>query len=143
LVYALYGIFLFLSLAASRSSFRLLDRLARPRPGPDHLPVLILGAGDAGELALRWLLANPALGYDPVGFLDDDPFRIGRSIHGVEVFGRLERLNELLAEGRVRGVILAGIEPASPAGQSAAAACAAHDCWLRSLRLEFELVEKS
>ena len=142
LVYALYGIFLFLSLTASRSSFRLLDRLARRRPGAQGASVLILGAGDAGELALRWLLANPGLGYAAVGFLDDDPFRIGRSIHGVEVLGRLAMLDELLNARRAQGVILAGIEPASPAGQAAAAVCAAHGCWLRSLRLEFELIEK-
>jgi len=38
--------------------------------------LLIVGAGDAGEKALRELNDNPRLHYNIVGFLDDDPTKV-------------------------------------------------------------------
>jgi FlaA1/EpsC-like NDP-sugar epimerase len=49
--------------------------------------LLIVGAGDAGEIILREIGQNPRLGYDPVCFVDDDPNKLKRKIHGVTVLG--------------------------------------------------------
>jgi len=49
--------------------------------------VLIVGAGDGGQLVLREILRNPALGLTPVGFVDDDPLKRGQRIDGVKVLG--------------------------------------------------------
>jgi len=49
---------------------------------------LIYGAGDGGELLLRELLNNRALKYSPVGFIDDDPAKSGKLIHGLKVLRR-------------------------------------------------------
>ncbi len=57
--------------------------------------VLIIGAGDAGELVLRELRNNARLGYAPVGFIDDDTYKHGRKIHGVPVFGGREAITEV------------------------------------------------
>jgi FlaA1/EpsC-like NDP-sugar epimerase len=70
--------------------------------------VLIIGAGDAGEMAARWILMNPELNYRPVGFLDDDPYIAGRQIHGVVVLGKVVQLEDMLLRHRIAGVILAG-----------------------------------
>jgi FlaA1/EpsC-like NDP-sugar epimerase len=137
----LFGIYLFLGLAATRSSFRLLDLFSARRIQARQVRVLILGAGDAGEMALRWVLMRPELNYRPVGLLDEDPFMHGRQIHGVKVLGGLERLDELLEEHKVAGVILAGVDPGAPAGQQLRSICRKSNCWVRNLRLEFELVE--
>jgi UDP-GlcNAc:undecaprenyl-phosphate/decaprenyl-phosphate GlcNAc-1-phosphate transferase len=139
---ALFAFFLFLGLASSRSSFRLLDRLAWQRPQQDGQQVLIIGAGDFGEMALRWMLMNPALKFRPVGFLDPDPFLVGRQIHGVEVLGSIEKLPEVLKRYPAAGIILA--LPPSQAEQSEALAyqCRQHNRWVRSLRLEFEPVDE-
>ncbi|MDX1435876.1 MAG: hypothetical protein R3335_03630, partial [Anaerolineales bacterium] len=73
-VFVLYGIFLFAGLVASRFSFRIFDRVyGRQATRGQESKVLILGAGDAGEMALRWMLMNPSFGYRPIGFIDDDP----------------------------------------------------------------------
>ncbi|MGZ7040208.1 MAG: nucleoside-diphosphate sugar epimerase/dehydratase, partial [Thermoanaerobaculia bacterium] len=56
---------------------RLLARTMRPRsrrrgraePGR---PALIVGAGDTAKLVAKELIANPALGFEPIGFVDDD-----------------------------------------------------------------------
>ncbi len=137
---AFFSFFLFLGLAASRSSFRLLDRLVKRRPQQDEQPVLIIGAGDAGEMALRWMLMNPALKYRPVGFLDPDPLLVGRQIHGIEVLGGLEKLPDLLKRHPEAGVILALAPDQVPKVAELADLCQRQNHWVRSLRLEFELV---
>jgi UDP-GlcNAc:undecaprenyl-phosphate GlcNAc-1-phosphate transferase len=140
LLLALFAVFLFLGLAATRSSFRLLDRLSKNRARTAAQPVLILGAGDAGEMAARWIQMNPQLNYRPVGFLDDDPLIAGRQIHGVDVLGGLEQLEKVLQETAVSGVILAGLDLPASEWQSLVQTCQAHGCWVRALNLGFELV---
>lgn len=134
----LFALFLFLGLAASRSSFRLLDRISKERSHPTGQPVLILGAGDAGEMAARWMLMNPELNYRPVGFLDEDPFIAGRQIHGVAVLGDLTQLEPVLQRRPVAGVILAGVDAGLMDQRAIYQTCQAHGCWVRTLKLEFE-----
>lgn len=59
--------------------------------------LLIIGAGNCGEKILREIQDNPQLYYNVVGFLDDNPNKIGRRIHGVPVkamIGDLEYIAE-------------------------------------------------
>ena len=92
-------------------------------------------------MTVRWLSAYPNPVYQVAGFLDDDPFMIGRKIHGIEVLGGLERLDEILERVQVHGIILAGVDPKSPAWESMRALAQQQRCWVRSLRLDFEIVE--
>ncbi|MBW3660359.1 MAG: polysaccharide biosynthesis protein [Gemmatimonadetes bacterium] len=57
--------------------------------------VLVVGAGSAGEQALREILYNPALGLQPVGIVDDDLRKQGGEVHGVRILGRTEELPRL------------------------------------------------
>jgi UDP-GlcNAc:undecaprenyl-phosphate GlcNAc-1-phosphate transferase len=139
--FLLFGVFLFLGLAASRSSFRVLRTISKLRSQPIEQRVLVYPAGDAGEMAVRWLSIDPRPKYQAVGFLDDDPFMVGRMIHGLEVLGGPEQLEEILQRSRAEGVILAGVDPSTPAWEALRAASLQSGCWMRSLKLEFELVE--
>ncbi|MCC7130712.1 MAG: hypothetical protein IT297_09980 [Anaerolineae bacterium] len=131
-----FAALLFMGLALTRSSFRLLDALFQARPRPGEQPVVIVGAGDAGEMALRWILMNPQLGYRPVGFIDPDPLLAGRRIHGIRVLGGAEALGALARQGRLRGVILA--EGGAALDEELQRAAAEAGVWVRRLRLEFE-----
>lgn len=68
-------------------------------------PVLILGAGNAG-VSLSKELAR-SLEWHPIGFLDDDPQKIGRTLNGIKVLGKLESLSHWVKHLGVEQVIVA------------------------------------
>ncbi len=142
-IFILYAVFLFFSLAASRSSFQVLDRISgRQITNSDIESVLIYGAEDAGEIALRWIIRNPELGYRPIGFLDDDPLWWGRHIHGVDILGGCEQLENILSNKHIDGIIISSSSRlSSDLTEKTIAMCHNRGVWVKVLRLEFELIE--
>jgi FlaA1/EpsC-like NDP-sugar epimerase len=69
--------------------------------------VVIAGAGDAGVLVLREMQRNPGLGMRPIGFLDDDPRKFQKRIHGVPVLGDTKGVTPALLQHGVDEVIIA------------------------------------
>ena len=67
--------------------------------------VLILGAGDAGEMIVREM--GKGNGYQPIGFIDDDPAKVGRTIHGVPVLGTRADLPRVVTAMRPQEVLVA------------------------------------
>lgn len=69
--------------------------------------VLVVGAGRSGMTLVREMRANRGLGYEPVGFVDDDPNKRDVRVDGVPVLGTTEHLHALLGELAVDEVLLA------------------------------------
>jgi FlaA1/EpsC-like NDP-sugar epimerase len=91
---------------------RLLTRTLIERPAAGTIvargkEVLIVGAGDAAQLILREMLRNPALGYTPIGLVDDDPRKKNLRLHGVRVLGTTAVLRDLLRERRPDELLIA------------------------------------
>lgn len=142
ILFLFFGIYLFLGLAATRSSFRILDRAQLSRTRRTEQRVLIYGADNAGEVAARWIQMNPQLGFDPVAFLDDDPFKIGRQIHGINILGGYDQLEMILESREINGVVVsADANYSNPDLDHIIQVCHSKGCWVRALRLDFELVE--
>ena len=70
--------------------------------------VLIVGAGDAGELIVREMKGKKSLshGYDPVGFIDDNRHMKGLSIHGVPILGPKDSIPEMIRKYRPEEVLV-------------------------------------
>ncbi len=68
-------------------------------------PVLIIGAGDAGEMIVREMQRSGT--YWPVGFIDDDPVKAGRTIHGVKVLGTRNDLANIVKATQPSEVLIA------------------------------------
>lgn len=69
--------------------------------------ILIMGAGDGGEFALREIRNNHRLDYQPVGFIDDDLKKQGYRIHGIPVLGTRHQLVEIAKRRGVQEVLIA------------------------------------
>ncbi|MDI6839980.1 MAG: nucleoside-diphosphate sugar epimerase/dehydratase [bacterium] len=69
--------------------------------------VLIVGAGDAGTMILKEMKNNPSIGYNPIGFVDDDPLKQGRAIHGVPIIGKQDNIPNLVSRYKVQEIIIA------------------------------------
>jgi UDP-GlcNAc:undecaprenyl-phosphate GlcNAc-1-phosphate transferase len=134
----LYAVFLFLGMMASRSSFRILDQIYgwQSKGDSGEVRVLIDGAGDMGELALRWIVSNSEIEYRVIGFIDEDAFKQGRRIHGVRVLGGRHDLSEIAASHDIAGVITTGSTTVDP---QLLAGCQEAGLWVRALRLSFDL----
>jgi FlaA1/EpsC-like NDP-sugar epimerase len=66
----------------------------RTREGKEKR-LLVIGAGGAGEKVVREIFENPGVRLRLVGFLDDNPHKIGKTIHGIPVLGPVDDLAQL------------------------------------------------
>jgi FlaA1/EpsC-like NDP-sugar epimerase len=101
----------FLLLLAFVAGTRLLARtlIERPRTGlvARGREVLVVGAGDAGQLIVRELQRNRRLGTTPIGFVDDDPRKRNDRIQGIRVLGSTDDLTQILRNNRPDEVLIA------------------------------------
>lgn len=67
--------------------------------------VLIIGAGNAGEMVVQELNRSPRLRKLPVAIIDDDPNKRGRVIHNVKIVGTTEEIPEIVEKYEVNEII--------------------------------------
>jgi UDP-GlcNAc:undecaprenyl-phosphate GlcNAc-1-phosphate transferase len=88
-----------------RGSFRLFLEMQK-RKGLAGDSVIIYGAGRGGELLLREILNNREYKVAPVGFIDDDPLKVGKKIQGYTILGSSGDLETLHKKHRFNGIII-------------------------------------
>jgi FlaA1/EpsC-like NDP-sugar epimerase len=101
-----------LLLLAFIAGSRLIARSLIERPGAASLiargkEVIIVGAGDAAQLVIREMLKAPALGYTPIGLIDDDPRKKNLRLHGIRVLGTTQELAHILRDNPPDEVLIA------------------------------------
>ena len=101
-----------LLLLALVAGSRLLARTLIERPLPGQVvargkEALVVGAGDAAQLVIKEMLRNPALGYTPIGIVDDDPRKRNLRLHGIRVIGTVADLPVLIRDRRPDEVLIA------------------------------------
>jgi FlaA1/EpsC-like NDP-sugar epimerase len=101
-----------LLLLAFVAGTRLLARTVFERPGPGRLvargkEVIVVGAGDAGQLILKELQRSRQLAYTPIGLVDDDPRKKNGRFQGVRVIGTTAELGHILRDRRPDEVLIA------------------------------------
>jgi UDP-GlcNAc:undecaprenyl-phosphate GlcNAc-1-phosphate transferase len=139
-VFLLDAMLLLLMLAGSRMAFRLFRQLLPASRARDGCRVLIYGAGDAGELLLRELLNNRELQYAPVGFVDDDPNKKGKVIHGYRVFGGNGTLPAICREQRIDEVLISSSRVTDERIKEIRRDCEAQRIKLKRMRIRIETI---
>lgn len=110
-VLAMECAFTILAIAAVRFSRRILvyQTVNMSELDGNHRPrrLLIVGAGDLGEAALRQINASVHRSWKPVALVDDDTEKRSYKIHGVPVAGALEDIPTVIAKYDVEDVLIA------------------------------------
>ena len=120
--------------------------LERPPRGavlPKGREVLIVGAGEAGQLVVREMQRSPELGQTPIGFVDDDPRKRGMRILGLKVLGTTSQLDRLLDDVEPDEVIIAIPSAPGVLREKVVRACRERDIPVRTLPGVFELISGS
>ncbi len=127
---------------------RLIARIAWERPwrrdaNRDRTKVLVVGAGDAGELVIREMLKTRQIRYRPVGLVDDDPRKRNLHIHGIRVVGTTRRLPQLVEEHAADEVIIAMPSISGRIVQDIVSMCKKANVSVKTLPGVYELIKGS
>lgn len=109
---AMAAVLIFLFIGGSRLAWRLFlnhplgERLRGNASKDPNRPVMIVGAGEAGAWAINVCKTNTSYGHVIVA-VDDDPNKLGQTIHGVPVRGTLEEIPDLCTRYNIHTIIVA------------------------------------
>jgi len=137
-VFVIDALFMFLFLACSRVAFRLFRQLLPSVTKNEGRRVLIYGAGDGGELLLRELRNNRELQLAPIGFLDDDPAKSGKVIHGLRVFGANGDLGAVCSQHEVDEVVISSVKMTEERIQEVLRTCSERQITVKRMRITME-----
>jgi exopolysaccharide biosynthesis polyprenyl glycosylphosphotransferase len=105
LIFAYAGILILVMLTIARAvENQVIARLRQRGYGVQQ--VLIVGAGETGRTIMRNIVAQPELGYEVVGFLDDKPERGGRDFGRFKGLGGTDQIPQVIARYPVDTVII-------------------------------------
>lgn len=94
---------------------------------------LIVGAEDSGEQILRSILQASKGRYNPVGFVDDSPFKKKTIIHGIPVLGGIEDIRHIIEQKEIGTMIIA--LPTENAADTRRAAQIGREAGLKNIKI--------
>ncbi|MGH9429363.1 MAG: nucleoside-diphosphate sugar epimerase/dehydratase, partial [Terriglobia bacterium] len=103
------AVLLLFMMTASRMSFQILQTALRKGEPNERVgqSALIYGAGEMGTILVKELQTDSRFGYVPIGFIDDDPNKRDKTIHGYRILSDSEALGALLEQHSIAAVIVA------------------------------------
>ena len=142
-IFVIDALAMMMLLAGSRVAFRFFRQVLPAANTDTGRRVLIYGAGDAGELLLRELLNNRELSYAPVGFMDDDPKKHGKVIHGFRVFGGNGLLGKIVSEHQIEQLLISTPRISEERLAEIARECEARNIELKRMSIRIESITDS
>ena len=137
-VFIIDAVLMLIFLAGSRMAFRLFRQLLPAVGTSNGRRVLIYGAGDGGELLLRELRNNRELNLSPIGFLDDDPAKSGKVIHGLKVFGGNGDLSKVCSQHEIDEVVISSMKMTDERIQELLQVCIDRQIVVKRMRITME-----
>jgi len=139
-------VFTLLATGGFRMSIRIIHdaRSAGRQPAPAGgalRRVLVVGAGNAGATVVREMQRSPQLKMVPIGFVDDDPMKIGKQIYGLPVLGDRSTLPRWIGRREVDEVIIAMPRASGGVLRAVAESCQRLGVTSRTVPGMFELID--
>ncbi|MBW1862753.1 MAG: hypothetical protein JRJ02_10320, partial [Deltaproteobacteria bacterium] len=104
-VFIIYWILMLILVSLSRLSFRLVDEGIK-KGKQKGKSALIYGAGSGGQMVVKEIENNRALGFVLVGFIDDNPRKYKRKIMGYPVLGGRMDLEKIIKANNIKEIII-------------------------------------
>ena len=82
-------------------------REIRQRKEPAAVRAVIVGAGDSGDSLLREIERSAPANLRIIGFIDDDPDKLGGLLRGLPVLGGVDDIRSIARDHRVRQALIA------------------------------------
>ena len=142
-IFVIDALVMLMLLAGSRVAFRFFRQILPAVNMDKGRRVLIYGAGDAGELLLRELLNNRELSYAPIGFIDDDPQKQGKVIHGFRVFGGNGMLGKIVSDHQIEQLLISTPRISPERLAEIARECEARNIELKRMSIRIESITDS
>jgi exopolysaccharide biosynthesis polyprenyl glycosylphosphotransferase len=99
------GLFMIVLVSLGRAAL-LLMQARRRRKGIGVRRTVIVGAGEVGRRVMRTIVARPNLGYEIVGYVDDNPDKGEGGIGRIKGLGSLDKLSAVIDSEGVDEVII-------------------------------------
>ena len=116
------GALAFGMVVTGHASVSFFSELLRGR-GKGTVRTVIVGAGELGSAAAKLLRRDHSTHRTIIAYLDDDPRKIGRHLHGVSIEGPIDRLQEIIERDDVDEVVIASSSLADEKQRSIRALC--------------------
>ena len=111
--YFIYFLLLVLMVGGSRSIYRFIRLYAARhniRGRKEQRPlekVMIIGAGVAGEKVYKEILGSKSIYKEVICFIDDEPSKWNRTIHGVSIYGGRDKIIEAVNKYKIEEIMVA------------------------------------
>lgn len=114
--YFIYFLLLVLMVGGSRFIYRFIRLYAarhnirgrkEQRPLEKSNKVMIIGAGVAGEKVYKEILGSKSIYKEVICFIDDEPSKWNRTIHGVSIYGGRDKIIEAVNKYKIEEIMVA------------------------------------
>lgn len=107
IVFFVLDFYLLLTLVGGfRASYRILNSYYKKGFAHKGKRVVIYGAGYRGSTVLKEIRNNGSYMFSPLGFIDDDPGKKGKILHGCPILGSFDDLEKISSRNEVSEIII-------------------------------------
>jgi len=140
-VFFVDALLLLVAVMGSRMAFRLIRQVLPAVSASDSRKVLIYGAGDGGEMVLRELNNNPEWSLQAVGFIDDDPTKKDKVMHGLKVYDGNGSLADICKEKEIAEILISIRHFPAERLKTVRKVCGEADVTLKRAQIKIESVD--
>lgn len=107
----------------------------------NRVKVLIVGAGSAGNLILKEMFENPQLNMYPVGIIDDNENKLGRSYYNVPVIGTTDDIEQIAGNLEIDEIIFSIAKITRKRKREIMQICKKTNCKIKTIPGIYELID--